>query len=527
MAKAVKEKGPEVLYRKPEGFFKDALRAALQESLFMPGSLSEAQDVRLKPGFETACWSFQPPHKIFVGDKLFEKPNIRPELTDEQLARYVRVHYHHEQGHALYTERNMGRIKTALTAMSAPFQLFNLMEDAVIEHRYREDNEFQFNWTEYETISFHDRPESLLFAAIQAEGDFERVRAELDAWAPAGATPVTEGLALTADPKEPLNRLLPRVEFYYRRLVKLRSTMAVMPIIKAWLEEFGTPPPPPKNGGMNDMQISIAMGVDPGEREKMEAGTKPLSSKTDDSLEGGKAPCEVNHSSVAESGVVLVDASRSEPLDLARVSALAMRLRPLFKQQVRKSSTTTPNNRFSARHMVMGLSPYRKKALVGKGKKRIFLEIDCSGSMGGMHIEEGRVLVAALSLLARQGYVTGHVALSIVTGGSPRWQTFEFPMADELTQRIGAYGGAEGLEYTLTANFDRAKEADYVFIYTDANICDKPIDKAALHRKGLYTWGLYAGAPEGVLDRMMEFFDKAIIRQNAEELVDAILAQTS
>lgn len=477
---------------------------------------------------------FPAPHRIYVGDKLFEKPNIRPSLTDDQMLRYIRNHYHHEQAHGLFTERDMPAIQKALDAIKAPFQVFNLMEDAVIEHRYRDVNDYQFRWLEYETLFFSDRPETLLLALIQAEGDVEAVKDQLGKWTP-DTSALDAAILVTADPVEApktLAMMFPRVLHYYEKLCKCRSTMAVMPVLNAWLNEFGRqPPPPPGHGGagMGDMSISIRL-ANKEEREAFDATATSVSEKPMAVGGKGKAVANPEHDAESSNGEVLSE--NSNPVCPKRAQVVADRLRPLFKQAKRSVPSLMPTKRISARHMVMGRSPYRKTVLQGKASKKVLLVIDCSGSMQGFHLDEGKVLVSALSLLAQQGFVTGHVALSLVTGGASMWQTFKLPMGQEEIDRIDAYGGAEGLEYTLKANISKAKEADYTFVYTDAQICDKPIDKTGLHRQGVYTWGLYAGeegkglSTADVLSSMIKYFDKAIIRSTADDLADAILAQS-
>jgi len=512
---------PPVLYPLPDSFFQTALREAMLESLMQPAALAEAQDVRLKPGFETACWSFQPPHRIYVGNKLFVKPNIRPDLTPAQQGRYVRNHYHHEQAHGMFTERDMKRIQKALKSISAPFGTYNLVEDAFIEERYRRLAAYQFNWLEYETLSFGPRPESLLFGLIQAEGVYDTVQAGLEAWEP-------EEPAV----KAALQEKLPRVEWYYRKMVSVRSSMALMPIVNAWLDEFGRPPPPSKggesagsgssggSGGMQDMELSVKLGTDAKALAEFDAGAKSL----DAAPKLTPVTATPDHKAVAAKGQVLGEDGYD--VDEGRAAKLAEKFMRLFRTQPRKVSTTTPTKRISVRHFVQGRPPYRKVVDTRRGARRIYLEIDCSGSMQGIHIEEARVLTAALSLLAQRGHVTGHIVLSGVIRGTPCWETFALPMAPSAIARIDGLAGAEGLEYTLKANEALAKAADFVFIYTDAQICDKAINKSAWHAKGLYTWGLYAGTDSDyVLDKMLEYFDKAIIRASAEDLVDAILAQ--
>lgn len=517
------------LYALPDAFFQKELRAAQLESLSLPTSLEEPQDVRLKPDFETACWSFQPPHKIFVGNKLFVKPNIRTGLSEDVLKKYIRNHYHHEQAHGMYTERDMHRIQKALKAINAPFSFYNLVEDAYIEHRYRQGTGYRFEWLEAEHLKFTPRPESVLFALIQAEGDFDTVQQAFEAWSPPipeveeGAEPFTE-----APEKSALRSLLPRIEWYYRKMTAARASMMLMPLVNAWLDEFGRPPEEKKqqsNGagsGMQDMELSVQLGTLPGALSDFEQGTKGLSESTPPPPDPIKADRE--HKAQAAQGSVLDDCAHE--VDETRARKLAEKFLALFRTTSRRMSTMRPTKRISAKHYAMGRPPYRKDVDTSRKARKFYLEIDCSGSMRGIHSREGRLLVAALSYLADEGKVSGHVVLSGVAAGKPCWEVHRLPMAVDNLRRIEGIHGAEGLEYTLAANEALAKEADFVFIYTDAQICDAPINKAAWHAKGIFTWGLYAGAKsDAVTSNMLQYFDKAIVRATAEELVDAILSQ--
>ena len=90
---------------------------------------------------------------------------------------------------------------------------------------------------------------------------------------------------------------------------------------------------------------------------------------------------------------------------------------------------------------------------------------------------------------------------------------------------MSAFAQAEGLENAIKGNLKLASNADYVMVYADGQICDSPIDKTGLHRHGVFTWGLYAGDEPDYLENMHLHFDKVIMRQNAEQLVDAMLLQ--
>lgn len=538
---AIKSKKP---YSVSKEVFKSAVQGALMEALFLPVGLNEPQDVKVKPGFETACWSFQPPHKIFVGDGLFDKWNIRKGLSPEQQNRYIRNHYHHEQAHGLFTERDMTVVKTALKRIRAPFSLFNIMEDAVIEHRYRQANDYRFNWLEYEHLGFNDRPESLLLAFIQAEGDREVVKSALEQW-PETFKAFTDlaGERDIPDPENVRNALKPvfdRVWSYYERLLNVKGTMAVFPLISAWLKEFGMPPPPPSpspskgsgqqspgNGGMQDMSHTMEMAQNPQALADFEKDAESLEDGTPVKNKFQELEADANHKAEAQSGDVLGKGGAGGlPVCRTRAESIARKFLPLFKTRISKVSTLVPSKRISSRNMMLGRPPYRRKKVEeGKGKKKVLLILDCSGSMSGHYIEEGKVLIAALSNLAKLRHVEGHVVLSIVNNEGPRWQRFALPMAQDQIDKIKAYGNGEGLEYSIQSNIQQARDADYVFVYTDAQISDKAVNKSALHSQGVFTWGLYAGDDEA-LPSLLKYFDKAILRKTTEELVDAILAQT-
>lgn len=511
-------------YKPEDSFFKAAIQKAVTDSLFSPVSLGERHSVKLKPGFNTACWAYLPPHNIYIGTELFEKDNLKSDLTPEQLSRYIENHYHHELGHALYTERDMAKIQKALKAIEAPFGIYNLFEDAWMEARYSREADYRFHWLEIETLGFHARPESLLFALIQAEGDLGVVQTAVDQWA--SSEPSKEDPEDTEKSRMDLAALLPRVVSYYQKIVAVPASMHLMPLLNAWLDEFGRPPQSANMQGLQDMLHTAELMSGGAQAQafdqdaKVVAGEGQDKESKDDS--SAKAKASGSDTPVAAKGSVLTD--RRTVLNLSRVEALAAKFIKFFESQSRMTSTRTPQKRVSARHFAMGRSPYRKAELVGRGVKTIFFEVDCSGSMQGSHINEGKLVIAALSRLARKGLLKGHVALSAVKGG-PCYETFALPMSDETIERIQGYAGAEGLAQTLQANRALAKEADYVFVYTDGQICDKPIDKAALHQYGIFTWGLYVGENSAYLDELLLYFDKALLRSSAEDLVDAMLAQ--
>ncbi|PNG49964.1 hypothetical protein WDL1P1_00889 (plasmid) [Variovorax sp. WDL1] len=531
-------------YTLSDQFFKGCIDRAIQAAIFGPVTLGEKQVVKMKPSFDTACWVHLPPHRIYIGTDLFEKDMVKPKLSSELQEKYIANHYHHERAHALYTIRDLTVPKKTLAKMKAPFSLWNLFEDAYIEDRYRREASYQFEWRLMEDGDFNSRPESVLFALIQREGALDDVTADLDAWTynakkagrPDGPIAIdATGLRLEPDVKSALKVWLPKVALFYARAVAVSGSMDLMPIIKAWIAEFGLPPERPPGSGQfpgisSDLQLGQGLQASPEALAEFDKDAKPMMGGETPRGSGGKGTEAEDDASkdvpVSQKGTVLGDAEHY--VDPSRVDAVFQKLRKFFESKSRHVSTLTPQRRVSARHFAVGRAPYRKVELQGRAKKKIVIVVDCSGSMGmndGLHINEARILVAALSELARKGLLSGHVVLTGVEKG-PIHETYELPMQVETTSRIGAEFGAEGLEAAIRANMKLCKEADYVFVYTDGHITDHRIKKSELHAQGVYTWGLYAGFDQSLLAGLLAYFDKAVLRTCAEDLVDAMLAQT-
>lgn len=515
-------------YPYSETFFKNALRDATRESLFSSVSLSERHSVSLKPKFDTACWAYLPPHRIFIGTDLFEKDTVKKGLSQALQSKYVANHYYHELAHALYTERDMPRIKQALRVLDCPFGLFNLFEDAYIEDRYRREAKYAFEWLLMEDLSLSAQPTAMLFALIQAEGNTATVQKAYDDWTLEPQDAVNAGLQGDTDEERraALNARLERVMNYYLRIIRVKESMHQMPLLKAWLDEFGRPP---KDPGLSDLALAAHLLADKDALEAFLEDVKDVAGDSSDEESSGegknsaKATAKPEHEAVSRKGRLL--SKLAVAVDVTRAHRLAQRFRKFFEQSTRMTSTRTPQRRMSARHYALDRAPYRAKELVGRGKRRIFLVVDCSGSMSGHHMTEGKVMLAALSQLASQGHVEGHVVLSGVTSEGPSWELFKLPMSAEAIERVRAFAGAEGLEYTMRDNLKHLQEADFCFVYTDGQICDKPINKSFFHRYGIFTWGLYAGTQSEYLESLNQYFDKALIRETVEALVDAILVQ--
>lgn len=495
-------------------FIRQAARETAQESLFLPNSLSEKIDLRVKPDFHTACWSYQPPHKIFVGSDIYENEHVREGLTPEQLAEYTGLYVHHEMAHGLYTERDLSKVKKALASFSAPFSIFNLFEDSRIEHRYARETGFRFQWTKFEKVSAPESPLALFFNFIQQAGNKKAVK---DLFAS-----VIETWTGPVQDESQRWSTFEKVWAYYERCTQCPDSHAVVLVVKAWVQEFGQSS---ENQGVGDLPYSLAL-QNPQEMADFEQGTISCTESANaGGNPGGSAGGEGSGSVQANSTSHELTEGSGRPLHAERIAKLVQKMQRLLAPLHRTIRSDMPGKKVSARHYALGRKPFERADQAKAKIKKLYIQVDCSSSMSGFHIEEGILLVAALSDLAKAGRVKGDVVFSAVIAGKNCWKRYSLPMSQDALSKVNACGEAEGLEPALKANLQLAKEADLVLVYTDGNICDRPINKSQLHTQGVFTWGVYVGEQDRCLDDLNRYFDKALVRKTVEELVDAMLLQ--
>lgn len=491
-----------------------AIRAAQADALFMPVPLVEALAVRTKARFNTACWSYLPPHRIYVGLDIvadgLKAGRIRKDATDFEP--YLQKFFHHERAHALYTRRSDGSIKGFLAEINAclinaglSFELLNLFEDARIEERYRRENAYRFAWLDYEVLGVAVSPDALFFSAIQSENSL---------------TTFSKGLP---PGDSSLQQIAGEVWAFYQDALAASNTESLIPILKRWVARFGLPPK--GKSTRDDMELSAKLAGEPSFRDEFEKEDIPQSAEVSQEQDQPAQAYEGQGTRV----VKLSD--KPWPIDAQAVSRIAQSLERALRAKEGFINTHSPSKRIAIKGLSQDRPPYRKKVVEVARKRKLLLVVDCSGSMEGYPIATARLLVAALSELARSSKVEGHVVFSAVIDQLGSWDRYALPMPANLIERISAPGAAEGLNNALRGNMDIAASADHTFVFTDGFISDRSINKGALHSRGIHTIGLYTPTEGGediaveVQSKLLGYFDKAIVRSNALELVGQMVKE--
>lgn len=493
------------------------LRQAIADAIAglagLPVRIGEPYRVRVALGFDTACWTYRPPHEITLGTGIFDK--LRPDVQadDTARARCVTAHFWHELGHLLDTERDPAWIERMLREVRmrarwprlVPFELFNLFEDARIEDRWRAATGRLFGWRSMERARARAQvPWEVLEALIFTEGDCMALLSDVE-----------------PDLRDHTGAVLAFVHPFYVRACAADSTLALAPILAEWIEMFGAAGLPPAQDpfARRDLVIFMAGGEGP------MADALDAACAAADALDGTAPPAPAPQGSVAMAEAQSADLLRALgeglPVDAQRVAAVARLLGAGFRPQAAVTLTEEPSRRVHRGRAARG-EPARFMHAAPVTPPKVLLLLDCSGSMEESMIE-GRVLVAALSTLARAQRVAGHVVLSITTNeGVSHWQRFALPMPLDAIERIPTNGAGEGFANTIAAHMHLARATGgRIDVYTDGEIRDRPVDRPALGAAGISLRGLYCGDSEAT-GNLAQHFDRVIVRADAAALAAAI-----
>lgn len=144
---------------------KEILRKAKTDAFFMDMLPKEQVDIEISAAVETACWSFIPPHRIVVGNVTH---------NSKRSESYIQSLLWHELSHARWTERDMKKVNIKLNTCRVPFKLYNLFEDARIEHLFREETGKKFNWIQDIPNREATTPVEIFYSFVNNEGVYQK-----------------------------------------------------------------------------------------------------------------------------------------------------------------------------------------------------------------------------------------------------------------------------------------------------------------------------------------------------------------
>ena len=519
--------------------------------MLIKGYLNEYKYViSIKKNFDTAAWTCIKKGReyinyIYIGDKAMQMAN-----SLERRDHFIKDLMYHEVGHSLYTDKNLSYIDSALKPHNVPFELFNLFEDCRMENRVSTDLSHNFHWIKNVKPEYfgyaHTHPESLLlsiksYAGIKEEPTKAYLEQSDNEFVP----------LITAE----FNAK--RIYKYYQRIVACKESLDLLPILIDWRNEFTTDEEKALeelinrlkelskhiaqqilDDGVNldeesslkelsDLQLSQELSDDSISKEEFDKDGQVVvqskeQSNSKDLAKGSKHDdnFECNTQSIEEfSSTNLLSMVEEYADDYERdvVKKITPKFERALEDKHRKIATTRPSKRFHSRNLVLGREKiFKRKDEMSLTRKDVALIYDCSGSMG-MIMKELKVIAAVFNKLVQSGKATGHLILSSSTG----YQTFKFPVHnEEVIDKMAAAYSSEGINQTMHHTTPLLRNADLVFVVTDGDICDEPVDKQFFLKQGIDPIGLYIGEEAVNLSR---WFRRYVCRLTMEALVDELV----
>ncbi len=510
------------------------------------------------------------------------------ELFTEWLLKAVASYGRHERQHARNTPQDLKQVNRDLRTLGIPFQYFNLFEDARIEHLSRHELGEPFDWMMFEELAPADNPFNIFLRCIQFEGEPDVASLESEApykkdpaRTVAHVAESVEGYYKRACACTTAEQLYPVITEF---LAEFKDELPPPPPEgeegegeggggSGSASSSGAKGKKGKKGSSGeegDAEDEDDDDTGAGERAGDLSTAAEASDKGDEFFEEFDADAEIV-GGTDEEGKAAEDAAKGklkegkstpkgkgtpggkgipdsvEPQESGgvsrdkdflaahagamdevyakRVDNLTGMLMRMFKSHTLPAATETPGQRMSSRHLAHNeLRWVHKRVFGGKGKRKYSIVYDCSGSMGGRPDREGKLLLLALNNLAKRGFLEGSLILSGWVGGRPGWLSYQFPVKDEIILRIHPSHSSEGIQAALKDNLKHIKGMDDVFVYTDACICDSPLDRGFFAKQRIWPVGLYVGNGEAATE-MERHFPQNIIRDTIEDVVEAMLTR--
>lgn len=157
---------------------------------------------------------------------------------------------------------------------------------------------------------------------------------------------------------------------------------------------------------------------------------------------------------------------------------------------------------------------FLRNNVTDKGKPKIALIVDCSGSMSGRPIYYAAHLCYILNVLHRSNNIDARIICSGAHRGSFK---VPLPVPDEMWSYLQAEHGTEYLSQTFHAHRQEIVNCDLVACYTDADISDGALKPSLWRSHGKSCVGLYCGHKRQA-EVMRRYFDYSIARTDVRDL---------
>ncbi len=488
---------------------KDLINRAVEElkqlNIFKP----EPYRFFIKEDFDTASWSYRPPHYIVLGADIFKHFTAKEEDKSDFFLKLL----FHEVAHSIYTDYRLFKIIKILEERDLPFEVFNLFEDARVEHRLLKENNIKmisdFNWSKCMELDTPYDSLDLFYWIVQKNGSkksFDIVYRLLNS-----------DLKLDSQ----------RVWGFYEKTINAKDSYEVIDIVGEWMRK------------MQDKTLNIGNNLFHGELEILNSPNSIISQ-----IKGAHEIINITIEDLKNRQIATNDTSSLKNLysikqlssknllekenargdfDKKLLQTITKEIEHLFIDDRRYKKTSTPSKRLNIRNLLLKNQNVYKKRTKDIKKKKFTIVLDISGSMSGI-IEDMLILVEVFNILSKKGLVDGYLILSVSFYlDEAAYQTFKFPLKQDVLKKIVSYAGTEGLAEVMKNLSKLLKPSDAVFVFTDGLFADDPLNRSFFHRNNIDLYGVFLDKDKKGKYNLLQYFDKEIVDSDVEKLAFKIV----
>ena len=456
-------------------------------------------DLEMKPGLNTACWSIGSTgsmafstafHDIKVGLDFAQPLPGRLQEDQKELLAFACSLIRHEANHGEHTEILPREMSRRLREKKIPFDIWNLFEDARIEHlereRTKDGNSYKrFRWWRWTPCIMTESPRNLFWNLINREASSYS--------SPSVGQPRFLGS----------ERVKKRVQYFYRAACNMPTTALLLPLLEAWVKEF----PAPVSEGQDLRGFSPWLGGELCPAAESEGiGTE----EEDETEKPAVDPEQIKEDNERRNEQIKAELrtwwrlfpGSNERVNWGVVDQLTGKLGRLVTRAAHApQQASMTGSRLHIPNAISGSAAAFRRQIKVDGRKALTFIVDTSGSMDGDPFKAAKELLIALARLDRKGVIDVRIWLS----GSSCRAKLDTSIPDGILAGLCSEGGGEGLDETLSSTECRhdLDQSRCCIIYTDGNLGHAELQTNRLRGQGVDVVGAYVGSPSGVLDECM------------------------
>ena len=462
----------------------------------------------LKKDFDTASWSYRPPHYLVFGFDIFKHTK---ELDADEKANLFYSFVYHELAHSIYTDYRIAKVVKILDEKDLPFSVFNLFEDARIEFKLNKQTSIKFNWTKYMPDFKPYEPLELFYWCVENEGNETKFNK------------LQDSLHVELRDKSV------RVWAFYEKCIYAKNTFEIIDIVEQWMREIkdedNSSLPQLFSGEIKAMNMPDSLVDDMKEAYEVKTiSVRELNENQNDKARTLGANTMQNLYAIKNftSTNLLSDKALRDGFDKNILHRLMREIEKLFVQDRRYNKTSVPSKKLNIRNVLLkNPSAYKRRKNLNNHKKKITIVLDLSGSMNGV-IENMLILIELANILAQRNLLSGNLILCVSKyHEEAQYQTFAFPLKSSVINHICVHQGSEGVAYTMKKLAPILKPCDGVFVFSDGIFADDPLDRDFFHKHNITLFGIYLKDKKQRYShhKLDQYFDKAIVSDDVFEIV--------